>query len=335
MIGGRFGIDMQRHYLPPEALPLVGKTPEYDFTTSLKRFTKSYERMTNIDADLAYMDGAGIDMAILSVGYFVSNGLEFCRACNTGYASIVRQHPGRFRGMIHAYPLDDARKNRDEIRRSVEELGLFGLAMVSSYGDMPLDAKALDPFYEAAVAYGMPVYIHPSIRTGLWGGTRYDMHTTISREYDILKSFVEVLHGVLPRFPELKVIVAHLGGGFSALKGRLLAWHQPENIPIPEDSRRHGLSIHEAKEYGLVQDFEARCRNVLFDSAGMGGWLPVIRSAFETLGAEHICFGTDYPYELDKAPYVRRVLEDIEGLPTPDAEKKRFFSQNLEQAFRI
>ncbi len=335
MIGGQLVIDMQHHYLPRVALPLVGKTREYDFGTSLKRFAKSYERMTDLDVDLAYMDQAGIDMAILSVGYFVSNGLEFCRTVNSGYAEVQRRHPKRFRGMIQAYPFDDAAKTRDEIRRSVEELGLWGLALVSSYGDTTLDAPLLDPFYEIAVRYGMPVYIHPSIRTGLWGGTRYDMHTTISREYDILKSFVEILYGVLPRYPELKVIVAHLGGGFSALKARLLAWHQPEHIGIPEDSRRHGLSIHESKEYGLYEDFEARLANVLFDSAGMGGWAPVIRSAFETLGAAHLCFGTDYPYELDKAAYVKRVLQDLAALPVAQADKERFFSENLRETFRI
>jgi predicted TIM-barrel fold metal-dependent hydrolase len=335
MIGGQFVIDMQHHYLPPEALAHVGKTPEYDFTTSLKRFARSYERMTSIEADLAYMDAAGIDMAILSVGYFVSNGLEFCRALNSGYGDVIRRHPRRFRGMIHVYPFDDAGKNRDEIRRSVEELGLFGLALVSSYGDTPLDARELDPLYQAALAHDMPVYIHPTIRTGLWGGTRYDMHTTISREYDILKSLVEILHGVLPRYPELKVIVAHLGGGFSALKARLLAWHQPASIAVPEECRRHGLSIHETKQYGLFQDFEARLRNVLFDSAGMGGWLPVIRASFETLGSEHVCFGTDYPYELGNAGYARKVLEDIARLDLGEAEKSRFFSGNLKKAFRI
>jgi predicted TIM-barrel fold metal-dependent hydrolase len=335
MIDGQFVIDMQHHYVPADALKLVGKTPEYDFATSLKRFSRTYRTIADIDADLAYMDAAGIDMGILSAGYFVSNGLEFCRACNSGYARVIRQHPQRFRGMIHVNPYDDERLNRDEIKRSVEELGLFGLALVSSYGEMTLDAKELDPLYETAVAYDMPVYIHPTIRTGLWGGTRYDMHTTISREYDILKSFVEVLHGVLPRFAELKVIVAHFGGGFSTLKARLLAWHQPEDIAVPEDSRRHGLSIHEAQQYGLVEDFEKRCRNVLFDSAGMGGWLPVIRSSFETLGSEHICFGTDYPYELGKAPYVRKVLEDISGLPLGEDQKRRFFAGNLKRFFRV
>lgn len=47
----------------------------------------------------------------------------------------------------------------------------------------------------------MPVFVHPTIRTDLWGGDRCDMHTTISRQYDILKSFVELLYGVRPASP--------------------------------------------------------------------------------------------------------------------------------------
>lgn len=330
-----FVIDMQHHYIPPEALKYVGKTPEFDFETSLKRFQKAYRVMTDIEADLAYMDAAGIDTAIISTGAMVPNGPKFCQVCNTGYGEVVRRYPQRFRGMIQVDPLADAQANRDEVRRCVEELGLFGLALVSSYGDLRLDDRLLDPLYELAVKYDMPVFVHPTIRTGLWGGNRYDMHTTISREYDILKSFVELLHGVLPRFPQLKVVMAHLGGGFATLKGRMLAWHQPESIEIPPESRRHGLSIHETKELGLYQDFEERCRNVLFDSAGVGGWAPVIRAAFDTLGAEHICFGTDYPYELDKATYVRRVIDDIASLDIEADDQRKFFSGNLRRFFKF
>lgn len=330
-----FVVDMQHHYIPREALAHVGRTREYDFSTSLKRFEKAYAVMTDIDADLAYMEAAGIDAAILSTGSFVSNGYDFCRTCNTGYGQVVRAHPGRFRGMIHVDPLDDPQRNRDEIRRSVEELGLFGVALVSSYGDVTLDREVLYPVYESAVEYGMPIFVHPTIRTNLWGGDRYDMHTTISREYDILKSFIELLYGVRPRFPELKIVMAHLGGGFATIKGRLLAWHQPPEIAIPEDCRRHGLSIHETKELGLFDDFEARCHDVLFDSAGVGGWAPVIRYAFGTLGAEHICFGTDYPYELDKAPYVRRVLDDIRAMDVAAEDKAKFLGGNLRSMFRF
>ena len=335
MVEGNFVIDMQHHHIPPRALQYIGKTAEFDFSKSINRFRSAASKITDIEADIAYLDAAGIDMAVLSTGSFTPNGIEFCRVCNDGYAEVVRRHPKRYIGMIHVYPLDDPQRNRDEIKRCVEELGLSGLALVSSYGDTNVDSRLLDPLYESALAYDMPVFVHPTIRTDLWGGGRYDMFATVSREYDLVKSFVEIFYGVLPRYPGLKVIMAHFGGGLTALKGRLLAWHQPENIPVPEMSRGRGLAIEEAKELGLYQDFESRLANCLFDSAGFGGWLPVIESSFEALGPDHICFATDYPYELEKVPHVRKVLADIERLGASTEEKKKFFGGNVKKAFRL
>jgi 6-methylsalicylate decarboxylase len=332
MINGTPVIDMQHHYIPHAALQFVGKTAEFDYSVSLKRFRKAYETIVDITKSLSFMDAAGIDMAILSTGSFTPNGYDFCRACNDGYATILKEHPRRFKGMIHVYPFDGP-KNKDEIKRCVEELGLWGLALMSSYGESTIDGSVMGPLYEMAASHGMPVFIHPTIRTNLWGGERYDLYTKLSREYDMAKSFVEIVYGVLPRYPELKVIMAHFGGGLPALKGRLLAWHQPENLPIPEADRGHGLSIYEAKELGLFDDFEGRLKNMLFDSAGYGGWLPVIKSAFETLGEDHLCFGTDYPYELNKPRYVARVIADVQKLDISSEGKAQFFSGNLRRFF--
>ncbi len=335
MINGHLVIDMQHHFLPSRSLPFVGKTPEYDFTTSLSRFRKAYDVMQNIDLDLAYMDASGIDMAILSTGSFTPNGHKFCKVCNDGYAEVIKKHPDRFRGMIHVCPRDPAETNVNEIKRGVEELGLWGLALLSSYGEITADSKVMDHLYEMAAHYDMPVFVHPTIRVNLWGGERYDLYTTMAREYDIVKSFVEIVFGVLPRFPALKVIMAHFGGGLPALKGRLLAWHQPQGFPVLEEDRGHGRSIDEAKELGLFSDFESRTEQVLFDSAGYGGWLPVIKSAYETLGSDHICFATDYPYELHKPPYTAKVLSDIAGLDIPEEDKSKFLAGNVKKFFRL
>src|ERR1035437_6232621 len=195
MIEGNFVVDMQHHFIPAESLKFVGKTSEYDYATTLKRYPGAYGIITNIDANLAYMEAAGIDVAILSTAAFVPNGFDFCHACNNGYANVVRRYPGKFKGMIHIYPQDDAQRNRDEIKRGVEELGLFGIALVSSYGTTTLDSALMDSIYESAIRYDMPIFVHPTIRTSLWGGDRYDMYTTVSREYDVVKSFVEILYG--------------------------------------------------------------------------------------------------------------------------------------------
>jgi microsomal dipeptidase-like Zn-dependent dipeptidase len=125
--------------------------------------------------------------------------------------------------------------------------------------------------------------------------------------------------------------VAHLGGGLPALKGRLLAWHQPPDFPLKD--RGFGRAIDEARELGMVDHFEKLCANILFDAAGYGGWLPVIRFALETLGSEHVCFGTDYPYELNKPDYTRKVLEDLTQLNFTEGDKRAFFSGNLLRFF--
>ena len=329
MVNGYYVLEMQHHYISAGALKILGKTREHDYTFGLNRYRKAYERMVDLSTHLEFMDKSGIDMAVLSAGGFTPNGYDFCKACNDGYAEAIKQYPDRFKGMIHIYPFDKD-KNKDEVKRAVD-LGLWGIALASSYGfdeETTMDSGIMDRVFEMATNYDMPVYIHPPIRTNLWGGQRYDLFTTMSREYDTIKAFVEIIYGVLPRFPELKVVVAHLGGGLPILKGRLLAWHQPATFDLKDS---FGRSIDEVKELGLFDDFEARCKNMLFDAAGYGGWIPAIKFALETLGSQHVCFGTDYPYELNKPEYTRKVIEDITQLNISDKEKHAFFSENLKR----
>ena len=336
MTDGRYVIDMQHHFIPAKALELVGKTDEHDFTYGLSRFKREYEQMVDVSEHLDWMDKSGIDMAVLSTSSFTPNGHEFCKVCNDGYSEVVKTYPDRFRGMIHVYPFADREEIKNEIKRGVEELGLWGIAAVTSFQNMTIDSPLMDPIYELVVEYNMPVFVHPTIRVKLWGGERYDLFMTLAREYDIVKSFVEMLYGVLPRFPEMKIIMAHLGGGLPALKGRLLAWHRPEGFPLPGNvPRRSGLGIIQAEELGLVKDFDLRMRNFFFDSAGYGGWLPVIKSAFETLGSDRLCFATDYPYEMNDSRYVKDYIDQVDTLEIPQKDKESFFSKNIGELFRI
>jgi len=334
MVKKAFIIDMQNHYIPPEAFKLVRKTSEYDYTIGIRRLAKAYRMITDIDEHLRWMDESGVRMAILSTASFSGNGYNFCKACNDGYGEMIKRYPDRFKGMIQVYPFDKE-KNKDEIKRCVEELGLWGIGVVSSYQKMTIDSRLMDPIYKMAIKYDMPIFVHPSIRIKIWGGERYDLRMTLAREYDIAKSFVETVYGVLPRFPELKVIFAHFGGGLPTLKGRLLAWHQPKDFPLPEGDRGHGFAVDEAKELGLVNDFESKLKRVYFDSAGFGGWLPVMKSAFEALGADHLCFGTDYPYELRRPKYVKKIITAINQMHVPEKNKEKFFSGNLKKLFLI
>lgn len=328
-------IDMQHHYIPQEALKLAKKTEEFDFSYSIRRFVKAYGLITDIEAHLQWMEAGGVDVAILSTAAFAANGHRFCVACNDGYGDVVKRYPHRFKGMIHVFPQERQEKNRDEIKRCVEELGLWGIGIVSSYRNMTIDSPLMDHIYEMATDYAMPVFVHPTIRNDIWGGEKYDLYLTASREYDVAKSFIEIIYGVLPRYPELKVIMPHLAGGLPALLGRLLAKHQPEDIPVPEGDAGQWIPYHRALRLGLVDDFKRLIRNISYDTAGYGGWPPITKFAIETLGADHVCFGTDFPYDMNRPEDVQAYLKDVEEMPLDDDHKRRFFAENLKELFEI
>lgn len=330
-----FVIDMQHHFIPSEALKLARKTDEYDYTYSIGRFIKAYKLMTNINAHLEWMEYARVDMAILSTAAFAANGYDFCRVCNEGYSEVIKKYPDKFKGMIHVFPRDDEKKNRDEIRRGVEDLGLWGIGVVSSYRNITIDSPTMDHVYETALQYDMPIFVHPTIRKDLWGGERYDLFLTASREYDVAKSFIEIIYGVLPRYPELKVIMPHLAGGLPALMGRLLAKHQPEDIPIPKEDLGQWIPFYQAEELGLVDHFKTLIKNIYYDTAGYGGWPPITRFALEVLGPDHVCFGTDYPYDLNNPKHVKQYLDDVHGMDMSEEAKIQFLGGNLKQLFNI
>lgn len=326
---------MQHHHIPIEALKLARKTAEYDYTYSIKRFVKAYSLMTDIEVDLDWMDRAGVDVSILSTAAFVANGYEFCQVCNDGYGKVIKKYPDRYKGLIHVFPMDDEAKNQDEIKRCVETLGLWGIGVVTSLLGLTIDSPRMDHIYEMAIKYDMPIFVHPTIRNNIWGGERYDLFLTASREYDIAKAFVEIIYGVVPRFPTLKVIMPHLAGGIPAQIGRLMAKHQPKDFPIPKEDAGQWIPVRRAEELGLVDHFMSQIKNFYFDTAGSGGWAPVVKFAIEVFGGDQLCFATDFPYDLNDPVYVQKYIEDIQALEVSSEDKEKLLGGTLRNLFGI
>jgi predicted TIM-barrel fold metal-dependent hydrolase len=63
--------------------------------------------------------------------------------------------------------------------------------------------------------------------------------------------------------------------------------------------------------------------------------MPVYKAAFEALGADHICYGTDYAYEVRDPRYVRTIIENIKKLDVPKEDREKFLSGNLKRVFKI
>jgi hypothetical protein len=138
---------------------------------------------------LAAMDKHGVDQSVVIPFPVVAD----YRATHDEIGRAVKAQPERLTGTVCLYPYVGQDKFRDEVKRCVEELGFRALKLQPQF--QPLDPLLPlgDFLYETALEFNLPIIIH----TGT--GVPYSLPSL----YTIPAQ----------RFPELKIILAHCGGG--------------------------------------------------------------------------------------------------------------------------
>jgi len=135
---------------------------------------------------LADLDEAGIDRAVV---------LSDMRTPPEQVSAFVSGAPDRFIGFGYVNPLK--RGAEEEVLKQRRELGLFGLKLYpTTDGYLADDPKAFR-VYEAAVSIDMPVMLH---------------HAGMPEPRDLMRhSDPSLIDSVACSFPELRIVLAHLG----------------------------------------------------------------------------------------------------------------------------
>ena len=287
------------------------------------------ERLMDLDQRrLADMDSTGIDVAILSL---TSPGVQplldaeeakgMVQRANDYLAERCEAHPTRFVGMTSIAPQDPEWSAR-EIKRGAD-LGFKGVMVNSHTQGEYLDDEKYDPIFRALVETGQPLYIHPQtppdsmidpmLEAGLDGaifgfGVETGMH---------LLRLITI--GIFDKYPELNIIVGHMGEALPYWMYRLDYMHQA-GVRSQRYERMKPLKK-------TIQDYMQS--NVYVTTSGMA-WEPAIKFAQSVLGEDRVMYAMDYPYE-----YVADEVRTHDLLEISDETKKKLMQTNAERVFNL
>ncbi len=263
---------------------------------------------------LERMEAMGLSGAILAPTpwlFFydapVAVGVEHCRRANASMARLVDQLGATYEGMA-LVPLQDVDAAVRALRHAQEDLHLSAVEIGCHVDGRELD-NGFDPFFAAAEALDMPVFLHP-LGSGFGPRLgRYYLSNLIGVPVDTAIAAACLLFGgVLERHPGLRVVLYHGGGAVLPLLGR---WE-------------HGYWERPEAHAQASQPPSAFLSQLYFDSLTHD---PThLRHLVERVGGDHVVLGTDYPFDMgDHTPleHLRRAGLDAKTVAAISGETAR------------
>jgi aminocarboxymuconate-semialdehyde decarboxylase len=252
-------------------------------------------RMTDTFKRNDWMASAGIDTQILSPWMDVQvaplpAGImrDWLRRLNDAMATEAAASGPHIRAMA-SVAIHDGDNAASDLVEAIDDLGLAGLCLTTSPSDgRALSDASFEPLWAAVAERGIPVMLHPptigpsnDLRTLAGLGNVY------GRLIDTSVAVADlILSGLLDRFPGLRILLVH-GGGFV-----------PYQIGRLDGGYRSGESKRTELQRGAPSDY---LDAFYYDTVALSS--ASIRMLVDTVGADRVTLGTDFPFPIgDPAP---------------------------------
>lgn len=274
-------------------------------------------------ARIRQMDERGIDIQALSINgywwYAAKRDLasRIVGAQNAGLAQVISRYPDRFVALA-SVSLQFPDLAVQQLERAVKRLDLRGVTIGGHVDGEDLSLPKYDPFWAAAAALGVPVFMHPGgaaniIKEGALGG-RGALGNIIGNPLETTYFLSRLIFdGTLDRHPGLRIIAPHGGGYLPSYLARAdVACEVRDNANCANRRTPRSYFMRE-----ILSD------SMVFTDEGL-------RHLVKEVGPGQVVYGTDMPYNwpdtLDiilQAPYL--------GV----AEKQAILGGNLANLLRI
>lgn len=293
------------------------------------------EDVDNVAERLEDMDEGGIDMQILSAtmnfddprNKAAADAAKWAVDTNNAFYKIIRKYPTRFASFA-AITLNDPQAAARELERAVKDLGFKGTMIGQEVPGRYLDESDYRGVLEMAERLDVPIYLHPSLPApnmikpyleypilsrSMWGfAAQTGLH-----------AMRMICGGIFDRFPELKIILGHMGENIPYQLWRLdNRWKQEK------DGRPGGFDTDPSSNLKKTPSQYFK-ENFYITTSGMF-WHPVLQFACSVLGSDRVLFAVDYFFESNKV-----ASNFIESAPLSRADKEKICHLNAEKLLRI
>jgi 6-methylsalicylate decarboxylase len=243
----------------------------------------------SLDGAIAYLDEAGIDVAIPSIS---TPGVHFgddaaarllARRVNEYLAEIKRDRSDRFGGFA-SLPLPDVDGSLEQLAYALDVLELDGVSLMTNAGGSYLGDARFDAIFDELQRRGAVVFVHPTASPDPIAHSLGLPDALLDYPVDTSRAVARLHYSnTFARTPDVKFIFSHAGGAIPYLASRFAIVDAMGVNPG-------------ADERGSFTD---TARRLYWDTASAFGD-PILHLLRSVTGVEHVVFGTDYPYPHDE-----------------------------------
>ncbi|MFC2072331.1 amidohydrolase family protein [Chloroflexota bacterium] len=256
----------------------------------------------------------------------ISAQLALARAINDNMAHLQDDSKGHLFATASIPLIRFENGGRQEMERAINTLGLKAVTLPSNLRGKPLDLPEFESFWALAASMGIPVYIHPV-------DAMDNDHRGYEENYGLMHNFgwpfetqlalsSLVFSGIMERYPNLKVVAHHLGGGIPFLWGRIIETYS---------------SVTQERVIGHVLPKPiADYFSMFYYDTAIGGNSAAIKCAYDNLGADNIVFATDAPYGPSRGEVRLATYPSvIKSLGLSEADNKKIFVDNARKMLNL
>ena len=281
-------IDIHAHLSPQRFQHAVLNGKDWHGMTSAEGELFNSRNAWTPEQRIQDMNSLGMDVQVVTtnVAFYkydqpVDVATAIARECNDEIHQMMMDNPDRISGLA-GVPMQDMNAAVAEMDRAMNVLGMKGVMINDHVNDVLYDDPRFDPFWKAAEEMGAFILIHQARPTTVNPRLdKYHLPNSIGNLTDRTITFATfVFGGVMDKYPDLKICLCH-GGGYTCFGiGRMdRGWEV-----IPE------LRVNIQKppsEY--LRSFYYDC---LTHSE------PALRYLVNTVGADRVVLGTDWPADM-------------------------------------